>query len=308
MKLLAACAFWTLAFSMLPLARAEEPDDSVIVQRILGTRAAILNAATNTELAASAVFIAAWDFDGTILKGDCSEGLQEDNRTVYRGLAQVAIENGFSGLYPREGGFARFWTDYTNMDMRIGHWLAYPFIPQMLRGARADEVLRLSQGYFSSTLSNYLMASSVKIIRALERGGVESHIISASADLFVKGAAESLGLPAGHIHGIQVRTRDGRLTEELIYPVTWNLGKLERLKQIVAEAEQSPGSRKVFVLAGFGDSYGTDGPFLRFIATQRLPAGEPIAVFYGEGEEPPEYKGLFFQTRHAATVSERPRP
>ena len=74
------------------------------------------------------------------------------------------------------------------------------------------------------------MASSVKILRALERGGVESYVISASADLFVKGAAQSLGMPSSHLHGIQVRTRDGRLTEELIYPVTWNLGKLERLK------------------------------------------------------------------------------
>ena len=264
---------------MLPFVHAEEPNESAILQRILGTRAAILEAVGGTNLAGSGVFIAAWDFDGTILKGDCSEGLRDGDRTIYRGLAQVAIEKGLSSVYPPEGGFARFWTDYTNMYTRVGHWLAYPFIPQMLRGARADEVLRLSQNYFSSTLSNYLMASSVKIIRALERGGVQSHIISASADLFVKGAAESLGLPATHMHGIQVRIRDGRLTEELVYPVTWNIGKLERLKQIVADIEQGPGSPKVFVLAGFGDSYGTDGAFLRFIATQDLPAGQPIAVF-----------------------------
>ena len=145
------------------------------------------------------------------------------------------------------------------------------------------------------------MASSVKIMRALERGGVESHVISASADLFVKGAAESLALPAGHIHGIEVRTRDGRLTEELVYPVTWNIGKLQRLKQITTERERD--HRRVFVLAGFGDSYSTDGPFLKHIATQRLPAGTPVAVFYGEGQEPDEYRGLFFRTRHKVTVS-----
>ena len=58
---------------------------------------------------------------------------------------------------------------------------------------------------------------------------MECHIISASPDLFVKGAAQSLGIPAGHIHGIEVRARDDRLTEELIYPVTWNVGKRERL-------------------------------------------------------------------------------
>ena len=295
---------WLLALSTFPLLRAEEPDDSLIVQRILRTRESILKAETGTDPAAAPVFLAFWDFDGTILKGDCSEGLKDGARTVYPGLAQVAIENGLSSLYPREGGFGRFWTDYTNMDTRIGRWLAYPFVPQMLRGARADDVLRLSRAHFAGTLSNYLMASSVKIIRALERGGVDSHILSASADLFVKGGAQSLALPANHIHGIEVRTRDGRLTEELIYPVTWGIGKLERLKQVTAETQREPAGRKVFVLAGFGDSYNTDGPFLRFIASQRLPAGEPIAVFYGEGDEPAEYKGLFFQARHAATVSE----
>ncbi len=308
MRLVTGCAFWVLTFSTVLLAHSEEPDDSLIVQRILQARASILKTVTGTNLTGSAVFLAFWDFDGTILKGDCSEGLKDGDRTVYPGLAQVAIEHGLSGVYPPDGGFARFWTDYTNMDARIGHWLAYPFIPQMLRGARADDVLRLSQGYFASTLSNYLMASSVKIIRALERGGVESHVLSASADLFVKGAAQSLGIPARHIHGIEVRTRDGRLTEELNYPVTWNVGKRERLQQIIAEMEHTPGGGRVFVLAGFGDSYNTDGPFLKFIATQRLPAGEPIAVFYGEGAEPAEYAGVFFRARHTATVSDLARP
>jgi len=287
---------------------AEEPDDSQIIQRILQTREAIQKTLTDSHAKVSPVFLVFWDFDGTILKGDCSEGLRIGEQTAYRGLAQLAIENGLSELYPRSGGFERFWTDYTNMDARIGHWLAYPFIPQMLRGARADDVRQLSGSYFASTLSNYLMASSVKIIRALERGGVESHIISASADLFVKGAAQSLGLSAAHMHGIEVRTRNGRLTEELIYPVTWNVGKLERLKQVTAEIEREPGGRRVFVLAGFGDSYNTDGPFLKFIATQTLPAGKPISVFYGEGTAPAEYAGLFYQARHAATVSDRSPP
>jgi phosphoserine phosphatase len=193
------------------------------------------------------------------------------------------------------------------MDAHVGHWLAYPFIPQMLRDAKVSEVLRLSQSHFARTLSNYLMASSVKIIRALENGGVDCHIISASADLFVKGAAQSLQLPASHIHGIEVRLRDGLLTEELVYPVTWNVGKRQRLQQISAETEHQTG-RKVFVLAGFGDSYNTDGPFLKFIATQPLPAGKPISVFYSEGAEPEEYRGLFYQARHFATVSDKPRP
>ena len=68
---------------------------------------------------------------------------------------------------------------YTNLDARVGHWLAYPFMVQMLRGAKAEDVLQLRRAYFSGTLSNNLRASSVRIMRELQQGGVQSHIISA---------------------------------------------------------------------------------------------------------------------------------
>jgi phosphoserine phosphatase len=152
------------------------------------------------------------------------------------------------------------------------------------------------------------MASSVKIIGALRQNGVESHIISASADLFVKGAAESIGIPSERIHGIEIRARDGLLTDEIVYPVTWNIGKLKKIQSIVAKTKRELPGGRVFLLAGFGDSYSTDGPFLKFIATQALPAGKPIAVFYNSKAEPDEYRGLFYQARHSATVSEPETP
>jgi phosphoserine phosphatase len=294
--IISALALASLVFAS---AHAEEPDDSRIISQIVQTRAAIcqVNGGTN------AVFLAFWDFDGTTMKGDCSEGLQENGKLIFPGLAQLAIEHGLSEIYPRAGGFEKFWNDYTNMDARVGHWLAYPFIPQMLRGAKADDVRQLSREYFSTTLSNYLRASSVHIIREIARAGVESHIISASADLFVKGAADSLGIPTNHIHGIEVRIRDGCVTEELVYPMTWNIGKREKVQRVVAEREREQPGKKVFVLAGFGDSYHTDGPFLKFIVTQPLPAGKAISVFYDNTNAPEEYRGLFYQASHKATVS-----
>jgi phosphoserine phosphatase len=300
----------TLALTLVTLGavHAEEPDDSRIIQQILQARGDILRSLEATNSAPSPVFLAFWDFDGTILKGDCSEGLSVDRKRVYPGLAQVAIERGFSSVYPPDRGFANFWTDYTNMEQRVGAWLAYPFIPQMLHGAKADDVLQLSRRHFSVTLSNYFMASSVKIIGAFRQNGVESHIVSASADLFVKGAAESIGIPSERIHGIEIRVRDGLLTDEIVYPVTWNIGKLKKIQSIVAQTERELPGRRVFVLAGFGDSYATDGPFLKFIATQSLPAGKPIAVFYNSKAEPDEYRGLFYQARHSATVSESGMP
>ncbi len=296
MKFLAA---FILTFTFVGFSRAEEPDDSRIINQILSTREAIIKTTGETN----ALFLAFWDFDGTTMKGDCSEGLHENGKLIFPGLAQVAIEHGLSEIYPADGGFEKFWNDYTNMDARVGHWLAYPFIPQMLRGAKADDVLQLSRDYFSTTLSNYLRASSVRIIRTLAANGVESHIVSASADFFVQGASASLDIPTNHIHGIEVKIRHGRVTEEIIYPVTWSDGKCEKIRQIVAQAEREQPDRKVFVLAGFGDSYHTDGPFLKFIATQNLPAGQPISVFYDDTNAPAEYRGLFYQASHFATVS-----
>jgi phosphoserine phosphatase len=289
---------WAIALSIITLARAEEPDDSRIIGQILQTRAAILASTGDTN----APFLAFWDFDGTTMKGDCSEGLHENGKLIYPGLPQLAIEHGLSENYPPTGGFEKFWNDYTNMDARVGHWLAYPFMLQMLRGAPADEVRQLSCDYFSNTLSNYLRASSVHIIRELEQGGVQSHILTASAEVFVQGASAILGIPTNDIHGIKVRIRDGRLTEELVYPVTWNIGKREKVQEVVAEIQRAQPGKQVYVLAGFGDSYNTDGPFLQFIVSQPLPAGKAISVFYDNTNAPAEYRGLFYQASHYATV------
>lgn len=90
-----------------------------------------------------------------------------------------------------------------------------------------------------------------------------------------------------------------------MYPVTWNIGKREKVQEVVAGSEREEPAKKVFVLAGFGDSYNTDGPFLKYIATQSLAAGKPIAVFYDNTNAPAEYQGLFYQASHHATVSGR---
>jgi phosphoserine phosphatase len=289
----------TLVLSILSSVRAEEPDDHRIIAKILDTRDAILQGTGDTN----AIFLAFWDFDGTTMKGDCSEGLHENGKIIFPGLAQVAIEHGLSQIYPPAGGFEKFWNDYTNMDAHAGHWLAYPFIPQMLRSAKADDVLQLSRSYFSNTLSKYLRASSVHIIETLAHAGVESHVVSASADLFVKGAADSLNIPTNHIHGIEVRIRDGLVTEEIVYPVTWSDGKREKIQEVVAETQREQPGKKVYVLAGFGDSYHTDGPFLKFIVKQKLPGGKALGVFYDDPNAPAEYRGLFYQANHVATVS-----
>jgi phosphoserine phosphatase len=269
---------------MQTVSKAEE-----LLDRLLDVREAVLASGAPAD----AAFITVWDFDGTILDGDCSEGLQRDGRTVYPGLAQLSIEHGLSALYSNNGGFQAFWRDYRMLDERIGHWIAYPFILQMLHGARADDVSNLAAQTFETVYSSHYFATSVNIIRGLQAAGVEIQVISASAQRFVRGAAATLDLEPERISGIRVIERDGLLTEQLIYPVTWAEGKRQYLQDILrARAEQQP-DKAVFVIGGFGNSYNTDGPFLAWIATQSLPAGKPVVVMINGGPSPQEYSGLF---------------
>jgi len=279
-----------------------EPQSAALLDLLLGVREAILASGAPQD----AVFVTVWDFDGTILDGDCSEGLQRDGQVVYPGLAQLSIEHGLSALYSGNGGFTAFWRDYRMLDERIGHWIAYPYILQMLRGANADQVSHLAEDAFKTRYSPHYFASSMYIIRGLQSAGVEVQILSASAERFVRGSAVTLGIDPEHISGIRVAERAGLLTEELIYPVTWADGKRRRLEQLLqARAEAEPG-KPVYVIGGFGNSYNTDGPFLAWIAKRSLPAGEPVVVMINGGPTPESYTGLFTEVEQHAVVADSP--
>jgi phosphoserine phosphatase len=287
------CLVFGICLLLFGAAQAR-PEPADLLDRLLDVREAILASGDSAGgTAADAAFITVWDFDGTILDGDCSEGLQRDGRMVYPGLAELSIEHGLSALYSNKGGFQAFWDDYTMLDERIGHWIAYPFILQMLNGARTDQLSDLAAQSFATLYRSHYFATSVNIIRGLQAAGIEVHIISASAERFVRGAAATLDLEPDRISGIRVIERDGLLTEQLIYPVTWADGKRQRLQDILqTRATQQPG-KAVFVIGGFGNSYNTDGPFLAWIARQSLPAGKPVVVMINGGTSPEEYSGMF---------------
>ena len=239
-------------------------------------------------------FVTFWDFDGTIQAGDCSEGWFRDGQWVYHGLAQRCIEAGHSSVYTNRHDFDQFWSDYQLMDTRAGHWLAYPYIAQMLRGARSTDVEALAERTFNEVFRRYYYTSSLSILRGLQFAGVEIRVLSASPEAFVRGAAASLGIPPAHIHGIRTEIRDGRLTERLVYPITWAEGKTERLQQILQEIKTARPGAVPIVLGAFGNSYSTDGPFMAWVARQVLPGGgKPVVLMINGGEPPPSYRDLF---------------
>lgn len=95
------------------------------------------------------------------------------------------------------------------------------------------------------------------------------------------------------MYGIEMKISDGVITTEEIEPVTYAEGKTEKLKLIVNSLLEEKKAEQVFVLAGFGNSFHTDGPFLEYIAEQQLLAGKSTTVMINGGNTPEEYKGLF---------------
>jgi phosphoserine phosphatase len=281
-----------------------EPHAREVLQQLTSLKETLLARSPAPE---NPRFITFWDFDGTILAGDCSEGWISNNVPVYQGLAEKSILAGFSQIYRGPAGWRQFWEDYRRMDSRPGHWLAYPFIPQMLRGASRHQIDALAQSAFESEYRRYFFAASVDLLRGCSAAGIETHIISASAECFVRGAAAATGIPAQRMHGIRVVERDGKLTEELVYPVTWAEGKVRRIETIIAEAKKQQPDRDLFVLGAFGNSYSTDGPFLSWTAKRQLPGSlKPVVLMINGGQPPAPYQGQFREVLQTNLVGPSP--
>jgi phosphoserine phosphatase len=268
-----------------------------LLAQVKATQAAILSRYP------SARFLAFWDLDGTLLAGDCSEGFRPGGRQGYSGLVQLGIENGFSRDYRGARGHAKCVADYEWLKENIGAWMAYPFLAQIFAGAGEEELSALAARHFEGTLRRFYLPASRVLFDSMMDCGVEQHILSASAEVFVRGAARSLGIPPQQLHGIRLHSRAGRLTRDLVHPVTFAEGKLEKLHQVVLAMKSEQPQRPVFVLGAFGDNFANDGPFMAYVARQELPVGSAVTVMVNAGIVPNEYKGLFSVARHGMEIA-----
>ena len=241
-----------------------------------------------------AVPMAFWDFDGTIIKGDISEGLDEDGVQRFKGLIQRTIEEGLCTVYPADGGWDRYLKhDYPRMK-EIGRWLAWPYNAQIYYGQSAARLDAFCEAECERVYRKWYFASSMKIMRALESAGVENYVVSASPELFVKNTAKTLGLPQCRLRGIRVAVDGDMVTTKVVHPVPSGEGTVENVREFVLAR---PGGVAV---AAFGNSYSTDGAFLRYVATQpSLPGGaKGTAVMINGGKVVPGY------TEHFITVTQ----
>ena len=284
--------FWVslVAVGLALAASAVEEHVDRVVDEILAN-VAKLKTADPTALP-----MAFWDFDGTIIKGDISEGLREDGVERHQGMTRAGIMAGFSPFYKGEEGCRLFDRDYARLN-EIGRFIAWPFIGQVFAGVKVSDFNRFCAQRVRDIYSKWYFASSVKILRRLEAAGVENHIISGSPDIYVKNAAESVGLTPDRMHGNRLAIDGGILSTRIEYPVTTGEGKVEVLRHLVNARKNA------VAVAGFGDSYRTDGAFLRYIVRQTLPGGaKGFALMINGSGSKDGYEGLFTCVRQSEVV------
>lgn len=284
----------TALFAVMACVRADEPVDAhvdKVVAEVLANVAKIKAVNTN------AVPMAFWDFDGTIIKGDVSEGLVEDGQQKFAGLIEETIKAGYSTVYKGDVGWAQYIKrDYPRMN-EIGRWLAWPYNAQIYDGVSADKLDAFCSMKFETVYRKWFFKSSVEMLKQLEAAGVENYIVSASPEIYVRNASTSLGLPRSRFTAIRVEIDGGRMTTKLVYPIPYAEGKVENVRRLVLSRANG------IAVAGFGNSYSTDGAFLRYIATQYLPGGaKGYALMINGGEEKSGFEGIFHLVRQNACV------
>ena len=282
-----------------PCLAAENHADAVVA-RILENVAKIKAASPE------AVPMAFWDFDGTIIRGDISEGVEKvDGKLVklYKGLIERTIESGLNSVYPADGGWEQYWDrDYPRLN-EIGRWLSWPYNAQMYHGQSAAALDAFCEAECEKVYRRWYFSSSMKIWRALAKAGVENYVISASPEIFVRNAAKSLGIPTSRCRGIGVATVGGRLTTKIAYPIPNGEGKVDSLREFVLSRPNG------VAVAAFGNSYSTDGAFLRYVATQpSLPGGaKGTDLMINGGKTVPGYTEHFITADQSETEGGWPR-
>jgi len=281
--LAAAIAAATVAFG------AEDHADRVISD-------VLANVAKLKAADPKAVPMAFWDFDGTIVKGDITTGWIDD-KEVYPGLFRACAEAGYSSVVRTPAEVDEFLYGTYPKLKAIGRYVAWPALGQMFAGSVETELEDFCRRHAEKTFRPWVFASSERILRALEKAGVENYIVSGSPDIFVKGASICARVPRARSVGLRQRVAGGRLTTQIEYPQSMNEGKVETVREIVNACPHA------YAVAAFGNSYWTDGPFMRYVATNPLPGGaKGVALMVNGGKVPEEYAGLFICADQDATI------
>jgi phosphoserine phosphatase len=230
-----------------------------------------------------AIPTAFWDFDGTLIEGDCADGLRRGDGANFAGLIEMAIAAGYSAHFSGENGVANYRLAVRKVSQTEGSIAANAFIARMFAGAPAAAMRTLAHQHFGEIMGPWIFADALEIWRTLEAAGIRNFVISASPDFFVKGAAATLGVPDDRLHGVRLpEDSAGHYLDEVLGLVTFGEGKAARMREILAALAAAEPQHTFWPIAGFGNSIVTDGPLLHTIAHTPLPAAHPLSVLVNE--------------------------
>ncbi len=111
---------------------------------------------------------------------------------------------------------------------------AYGFAVQCLAGMRYADVRTLARALSEAWLPSRVRPEIVALAGFLYHAGMQVHVISASADVIVRVAVNAVLGPWAPAHGIQVKTRDGVLTDQLVRPLPFGDGKVAVFRSLEA--------------------------------------------------------------------------
>ena len=236
-------------------------------------------------------FAAFFDFDGTVIKGDITEGY----KGLYLGLAERAVKEGLSRDYSGDDGFLALSKKYEEL-LAHSHKKAYLFVAEQfanLSKKQDERLAKLVTEHFQRTLQKHIFASSLTFINKLLEANIDVYVISASPEVFVKGAVACLPqIPRKNMSGIN---RQRNVKKRLLCPiVNYGEGKVLRIRHLLSQLPE-----KTIAIAGFGNSWSTDGPFLKWIRNEG-----GISVMINGGKKPKDTKGIWL-VRQEKTLSEK---
>lgn len=143
-----------------------------------------------------------------------------------------------------------------------------------------------------------LTGRSSRVTAALAEAGVENYVVSANVEALVRNVASTLAIPPDRVRGARVELEDGRWTTRLVQPIPHGEGKSEIVRGLVCERPHG------VAIAAFGNSYSTDGAFLRHVAEQTKLPGDArgTAVMINGRCLGPESRDGFMCVRQEALV------
>ncbi|MEW5737782.1 MAG: HAD family hydrolase [Myxococcota bacterium] len=198
-----------------------------------------------------------FDADGTLWRGDVGEDL-------LRLLGQRRLLGARS-----DGVYAKY-----EQLLERDHAAAYAFAVEVMAGLEEALLRRVCDEFFRTRYEGRIFRFVRPLLASLSAAGFVPWICSASPRWAVLPGARSLGIPDEHVIGVSCEVVDGRLSGQVLLPVTCGPGKVEWLRR-----------RQVAPVLAFGNGE-LDLDMLAFAANAIVvaPHGGPDNSLVAEGK------------------------